>query len=271
MGVGNGVGVLPYRERLRSAQNRIGDLLFEIDTITLQENPRIEADYATKIGCLENELIRCQLTAHRAKRRLTLAQARANAGTTFAYDDFEAQMDEEFAEWERQFQANFETYLRAVEYRSTHCIMAFEDGRELSRIHRTLVKRLHPDTHPDQDERAHRLFLAAQSAYGSGDLALLRSLIVATEDLGQDDDVDALNEDELAVALEIALAHQRVVEERLSSLKCSAPYSLKERLEDPKWVGERTAELRRQIEEQREAAARYDARFQTLLKEASHR
>lgn len=264
------MGVSTSRERLRRVQERIVDLLFEIDTITLQMNPQIEADYATRIGCFENELLRCQLDARRAKRRLALAQARANAGVPFGADEFEARLDEEFAEWERRFQANMAAYLNAVEFRASRVAMSAFDGRKLARVHRELVKRLHPDTHPDQDERAKKLFLAAQSAYRAGDLALLRSLIVATEDLADEGD-EALSEDELALALEIGLAHQKVLEERLAELKRSMPYRLKAKLEDPIWVEKRTSELRRQIEEQKRVAAAYHARFHSLLEEVSQR
>ncbi|MBR3181089.1 MAG: hypothetical protein IKF56_00350, partial [Eggerthellaceae bacterium] len=45
-------------EELRA---KIVDTLMQIDYITLQENPRIKADYAVKAGYLVNELLRAQV------------------------------------------------------------------------------------------------------------------------------------------------------------------------------------------------------------------
>ncbi len=61
------------------ARARIADLLLEIDDIVLQQNPQIEAEYATKIGYLENDLLKWQIAARRSKRRLALARARGRA------------------------------------------------------------------------------------------------------------------------------------------------------------------------------------------------
>ena len=43
---------------IAEARVRIAGLLLEIDDIVLQVNPQIEAEYATKIGYLENDLRR---------------------------------------------------------------------------------------------------------------------------------------------------------------------------------------------------------------------
>ena len=68
------------------ARARIAELLLEIDHIVLQVNPQIEAEYATKIGYLENDLLKWQIAARRARRRHALAQARVNCGIAFAVD-----------------------------------------------------------------------------------------------------------------------------------------------------------------------------------------
>jgi curved DNA-binding protein len=78
-------------EQIAEGRARIAELLLEIDHIVLQVNPHIEAEYATKIGYLENDLLKWQIAARRARRRYALAQARANSGEAFAADEFEAQ------------------------------------------------------------------------------------------------------------------------------------------------------------------------------------
>ena len=61
--------------QIEEARARVADLLLEIDYIVLQANPQIEAEYATKVGYLENDLLKWQIAARRARRRPSRSQA----------------------------------------------------------------------------------------------------------------------------------------------------------------------------------------------------
>ena len=243
---------------------RIAGLLLEIDDIVLQVSPRIEAEYATKVGYLENGLLKWQIAARRARRRFALAQAHANSGMTFSADEFEEQLDEELAEWENLLAASVEAFLEAAERTAGSRPMSPSDARELKRLHRELIKRLHPDLHPGQPDEATRFFHVAQAAYENGDLDALRSVAVATEGMGEETAAPEMSEDEASIELELALAHERVVKQQLEELKRTNPYALKEKLENGAWVVKRTSELKKQIEEQKAAAKTYDERFAEL-------
>ena len=251
-------------EQIAEARARIAELLLQIDDIVLQVNPQIEAKYATKIGYLENDLLKWQIAARRARRRCALAQARANVGEAFAPDEFDAQLDEELAEWEGLLAASVEVFLRAAERMAGSKPLSPSDSRELKRLHRELIKRLHPDLHPGQPDEAVRFFAVAQAAYERGDLEVLRAVAVGTEGMGEGSGGAELPEDEAAMELEIVLAHERVVEQQLRELKESNPFALGEKLDDGAWVIRRTSELKAQIEEQKAAARAYDERFREL-------
>ena len=252
-------------EQIAEGRARIAELLLEIDDIVLQINPHIEAEYATKIGYLENDLLKWQIAARRARRRYALAQARANSGEAFAADEFEAQLDEELAEWESLLARNVDAFLAAAERMSSSKPLSPSESRELKQLHRELIKRLHPDLHPGQPEEAARFFMVAQAAYENGDLQVLRSVAVATEGMGDEAGGTRLTEDEEAAELELVFAHERVVEQQLEELKSSNPYALGARLADGEWVVRRTSGLKAQIEEQKAAAQAYDERFRKLV------
>ena len=252
------------KQEISEVRARIAGLLLEIDDIILQVNPRIEAEYATKIGYLENDLLKWQLAARRARRRYALAQARANSGMTFETDEFEDQLDDELEEWENLLARNVKSFLEAAERYAGSRPMSPAESHELKHLHRELIKRLHPDLHPGQPGEATRFFRVAQAAYENGDLDVLRSVAVATEGMGEADTFASLTEDEASIELELVLAHERVIAQQLEELKQANPYAMKEKLEDGDWVIRRTSELRGQIEAQKAAAHAYDERFAEL-------
>lgn len=170
---------------LAQARDRLADLLFEIDHIELQVNPRILQDYNVKIACFENDLLKAEIEARRAKRKLALAQAQVNRGQSVADQAIEEQLEGEFAEWEAQLNAHVQDYLDALSNRAASHAMNERDARELKRLHRTLIKRLHPDANAGHEEECERFFLIAQAAYEHGDLDLLRSVEAATGHLGK--------------------------------------------------------------------------------------
>ena len=142
---------------LSCVKTAIMDVLLQIDYIRLQENPRIEADYAVKVGYLENELLEVQVAARRAKRKLTLAQAAANRGVKLQESALEAQLDEEFAEWTRRIEQAVSRFYVLVDYRCGLQALSNAESEELCHLYRMLVKRLHPDVNPEQSEKDTRV------------------------------------------------------------------------------------------------------------------
>ena len=138
--------------QLEQARDDLADLLLEIDHIELQINPQILNDYNVKIACFENDLLKAEIEARRAKRKLALAQAQVNRGQSVADQAIEEQLEGEFAEWEAQLNVHVQDYLDALSNRAASRAMNERDARELKRLHRTLIKRLHPDANAGHEE-----------------------------------------------------------------------------------------------------------------------
>lgn len=255
-------------ERLQEAvdclRTAIADCLMEIDTIQLQVNPRIESDYAVAIGCLENDLLKCQIAARRAKRKLELAQAEANRGSQVEDADLEQQLEGEFAAWQRMLDERVRQYLDTVEERAASRFLAPYEADELKRLHRSLIKRMHPDVHPELGEQGRRYFAIVQAAFEKGDVELLRSVDAATAHLALPAADEVPTPDELAAELALLEAQLSVLEDKLEVLKTSMPYTLRAKLDDPTWVQATTESLKAQIDEQVAARESYERRLAEL-------
>lgn len=252
-------------EKLVEVRQQVIDTLLEIDDIKLQVNPQLLAQYAKTIGYLEDDLFKWQLRARRSKRRFAFAQAAANKCEPIELDAIDGALDDEFAEWEAQLAERMVSQLQLLETLSGARPLSPSEGRELKELHRKLIRRLHPDIHPDLPENAQRFFLIAQTAYENGDIDTLRVVDTATEDYEEQTDAMDLSEDDAAVELAMAQAQLNVAREQLDVLKHSHPYTLAELLNDPVKLIQRTHELKAEIERQKEVVHTYEAKITSLM------
>lgn len=247
-------------ERLRT---RLSDVIFEIDDIELQVNPAIKRDYAVKIACFENNLLEADIEARRAKRKLAMARVQANMGEPIAEDLIESMLQDEFASWEASLKEHLDDYLKHLEERASTRAMSAHDTRELKRLHRLLIKRLHSDTNIGREEECERFFLLAQAAYENGDLDLMRSVEAATTHLGSGGRAPE-SEDEAQAEIAIVQARVDIAQGKLNVLKTSNPYALKEKLDDAQWVAETVMDLKERTAQHRRARDYYLDEYRSL-------
>lgn len=255
------------QDQLTELRQQFVDTLLEIDDINLQVNPHILAMYAKTIGYLETDLYKWQLKARRAKRKFALAQSAANKGEAIMLDAIESDLESEFAEWEAKLSFLLNEQLKLLEELAGSRALSSSETHELKTLHKKLIKRLHPDLHPNSSEEAHRFFLLAQSAYENGDLAMLHALDTATEDYDDVRETPELAEDDLEIEIAMAEAQLNIVIEKLNALKGSHPYILSELLNDPVRLAKRKKELEDEIESQKEAIRCYEVKIADLVDE----
>ena len=172
-------------DELVATRRRIIEVLFEIDEIRLQVNPQILAEYAGAVGYLENDLYSWQLKARRLRREATLLRAAVNRGETLSNEELNAALDVEFQAWEEELSRRMADQLARLEYLTGSRELSPSETAEAKRLHRLLVKRLHPDIHPGQSDEERRFFAIAQAAYKAGDLQSLEAVATATEYLDE--------------------------------------------------------------------------------------
>jgi hypothetical protein len=253
------------RRAIREVRTAILDVVTAIEDIRLQQIPQIRADYAVKIGCWEKELLEAEVAARRAKRRYVLVQAQANQGVVPEYERIEAQLDDELADWTERVREARSAYERALEWRMGRRPLPAADAREMHRLYRTLMKRLHPDVRAGEDERRAEYFSIAQEAYRRGDVAVLRSLEVATRRFDPEDDLEGVDDvGALSAELELQEIERSGMERQLEELEACEEMRLGSLLRDPEWVSARTMELRGAVREWERVRREYDGRTARL-------
>ena len=128
--------------------------------------------------------------------------------------------------------------------------------KKLKRLYRKIVKRLHPDVHPNPSMREKELLNLAQDAMKRGDLEAMERIydelcgMDAPEEKFEDTPEGIANLKELIRKLRERL---KALQSEISHIKSEFPYTMRSFLEDEKAVEERRHELQEKLRNLREA------------------
>ena len=268
------------RAEIRVLREMLATLVLERDELLHVTCRELEARYFSELGSLEAELFRAKGLARYYKRLCEFMRAAVNRGEEPSSEKAEEALRRELEE----FQPIYEDLLRRVREarafrpRRTRCSKidnigsqtgsAASEEKELSEeeqlklLYRRIVKAMHPDLHPDQDEATRALFKRAIQAYKDGDLKTLREIdglsSGAEPDPGQDP-LQALREErarllELVASLRAEIRH----------VKSHYPYTKKDLLEDPERLAAEKQRLQEQLRQAQQQADRYRREMEEL-------
>ncbi|MBQ3379577.1 MAG: hypothetical protein IJG50_06920 [Clostridia bacterium] len=138
--------------------------------------------------------------------------------------------------------------------------------QELKRLYRKIVKAMHPDLHPNQDEATKELFKKAIIAYKERDIQTLSEIEGMFE---ADVSADAGDlSDTLITEKQRLIGIARHLRSEIKSVKNSYMYSKKEMLADPAKREAEKQRLRESLEYTRRSATAYRDRIEELKKNA---
>ena len=140
----------------------------------------------------------------------------------------------------------------------------------LKTLYRKIVKRLHPDVHPNPTEREKELLNQANEAYKLGDLEMMERIweelsgADAPEEQFTDTPEGIEKLKEMLIHLKDRLA---ALEKEIRQIRSVYPYTLRSFLEDDAAVEERRQRLKKQLEETREMDRQLAEYIEQLQKE----
>ena len=206
-----------------------------------------------------------ELAVRRAKKKLALCQARANADEDVVEDEVEEELDAELEQWMLDLSEKQMKFYSLLDRRSKSSEMGKIDSKRLKELYRKLCKKLHPDLNPLLSDQERNLFTGVQKAYEQGDVATLEAYAWILED---EDEVDDENKDVVELIADVALleAQVSVQEEMLEKVKNSYPYNMLDKLSNANWVFKTVQELKTKTKEFEDAKLQYDIKIRDILK-----
>lgn len=241
-----------YSEDLRREYRRLrrqyADLVARFDHLYLFEKPYLEALYLQTVGNLIYEVLELKVEIAELQYRRQLLQAYINRDETPDLASIDIEIEIKMEEYNEMLQEEEERIQTAKAYLEAKALPN-EDAEELKRLYRLLVKRLHPDTHPNQSEREKDLFLQVQTAYRLCDLQKLREITMLLD--GKDIDYEQIQSSGLDMETLVNQMKERVamMEQRIQALEADFPFTYRDKLNDPVWVENEKQELQQQIDE----------------------
>ena len=238
-------------------------LVIERDHLVNVICPEIEAAYLRELGSLEVEVFNARYDARMLKRALELMQASVNRREPVNIETILETVREEEAQYrvfvDELYEKAAAAYAAAQEETQQEAgeptQEELDEAALCKKLYRKIVKAMHPDLHPDQDEATRELFKKANVAYEQGDLKTLQE-IASMLDGETPDDTEQLLE-ALKKERDELLEMIKAVREEIGAIKSRYPYTKKDILDDPEQLAAEKARLLEELQREKQAAARY--------------
>jgi len=233
-------------------REQLASLLAEVDELVEFVRPGLVALYQVRLGPAELQLLAARYELARMKRAIDLAQAALNAGKNPDPARIEATLEREATEWKERLETAAKKLHQAHEHLKG--LLSKEDSAEMRKLYLILVKKLHPDLHPDLTDEEKKLWHKVQEANRLNDLSGMRALVALAEGKVAPKETPAM--DALAHEKEVLAKHAEAQRKKIAAIRSEPPFTLERELNDEAWVKGRcealaaeAAELRRQAKE----------------------
>jgi len=254
----------PEREALKleaeALRKEFLRLYTEKDRLISEERDSLYIRYLNLLGNAKYENFCLHVELQSLKRKVEMAQAYINRNQRPDMKKIErdvAQQLEKYYDMVKQ-------QAQALEEAKNAIALDGFDMAESRQLYRLIVKRLHPDLHPDQSEQDADLFIKGQTAYRTHNLDLLREIVMR---LDMDRKVDDLLKHEESLEDIIARLKRQVedLKNDIRTLNNQFPLNLADKLYDKEWVENEQRQLQAEKEDLEKDKEIYTQRLTLLM------
>lgn len=270
----NSLTINPENEKARKQLEKLSDkyssLLLDYAQMTGPLKKNLETEYMMKIGRKEYELYSLHISIMQIRRKIAAHQAAINDGSSITEEEIEQIIAKEFSEYKRVLEEHQKAVQKAEEHFGAPKMTVVEHEK-LMKLYKGLVKKLHPDIHPNLPPAAANLLKSVIDAYKSADLAELELINDMVNDILKGKDVNL----EIHNSLELMQKQIENLKQKISDLKNNMkllgkkiPYRYKKLLDDSSAVLAKRKELEQQIDEYKSVLSQLQEYYGVLRSQA---
>ncbi|HHX87335.1 MAG TPA: hypothetical protein GX693_04040 [Firmicutes bacterium] len=251
------------REQFELLKTELSKLISDRDYLLSTVKPDLEAKYYLRIGKEQYRLFLIRNEVLRMRRKVELIQACVNRGEGPDLKQIERDLDKELQKW-REEVLELSRKIQQAELQEKLPRLSFEGTRELKKLYRELVRKLHPDINEYLPKNFKYLWERVLTAYQCGDLEELQTLSLLLSD-------QEIVTPELSTLEQLKADIKQLKEkintllEKLSKIQDDFPFNYQEKLEDEEWIEAQQEEIARQIKIFRSQEQAYSRLLENLL------
>ncbi len=241
-----------------SAYAKYEELILRRDELK-KEALHIEHEYIRKFGDLILEIYRKKMECIRKKKTIEYCRTFINRGENVDMNALQEHLQQEM----REYQERLEDMMKENEAAKNAGTISESEFLEIKRIYHRLVKKLHPDIHPEtlKNEKLAELWHRLQVEYNCNDLKGIRETEVIINSI--------LENAEPGAAVNIPDIDEKIkeLENEIEEIKSTEPYKYKYILDDKAAMAEKKKELRQELEEYEDYSRKLDEMMSEIAAE----
>ncbi len=235
------------QNRYQALRTELVKLITDRDELLATVKPNLEARYYAVIGKEQYRLFLVRNEVLRLRRKIELIRASLNRGEAPDLELIEEQLDEELRQWIEEL-CDLGRKVEWAEYHNQLPELSAAEARELKKLYRELVRKLHPDFNEELPENFQYLWERVLTAYRNSDLEELQtlSLLISEQEelLPEPSTMEQLAADTEELAQKI-----KKMLESLAKMQEQFPFYYRDKLADAGWVAAQQEAVEKQIEE----------------------
>ncbi|GHV78509.1 hypothetical protein AGMMS49944_03000 [Spirochaetia bacterium] len=254
-----------HQRMIRELKQELAALILEQHELEFHTRKAAEAEYMLKLGSLEYKAFELNCKVLRLRRKHELISAAVKSRELIEVSRIDAQLVTEFNAQNEKLSESIGWVNEALAHRFSGNILSEDTAVELRSLYAVLLKKLHPDLHPVQNEETEKLFSAAVEAYRNADVSRLKALCVSVEDRKELMDVTVGSMDNLLHTEQQLQGMIGTLRKAIGAIKNSWPCNQKDLLEDEERLWERSGAVIGRITEYRKTCGDLEKRLAELL------
>ncbi|ADC47518.1 hypothetical protein mru_1668 [Methanobrevibacter ruminantium M1] len=239
----------------KKLKDHLYDLVYEYEDLINHICPNIEMEYLLKFGIYEYELYKKELELNKLKFKLKLLQTEINHQNELDLNEIDKKVIDKYTEYANNLKNSMNELENIIKHKDNYFQLDEEDEKELKRIYKILIKKLHPDLNFHQENFKKELFIKVTNAYKNGDLEELKALyaMLPDEDIEEKSSLNELKE----------LIHS--FEIKIEKIKNEYPYNKLDLLSNEKEIGEYKINIQYLIDSCNEEIEEYSNKINEII------